>query len=158
MTITTPLATSEFSAAQNTITTEIGSAKTTICVNTIPVVSAPPLAKSIVFNALTTALYHNQHSLTPADCINVFITNIPIPGALAEAEANQYANLFRQQFLQVSNITMKAFLTKSGKISTADPLQIIAGHIPTHPICIGQKFIQSRITVPIPYGNPPIHL
>ena len=104
--------------------------KTTIRVNTIPVVSAPPLAKSIAFNTLTTALYHNRHSLTPADCINVLITNIPVPAASAESEANRYANLFKQQFLQVSNITPKAFLTKSGKISTADPLQIIAGHIP----------------------------
>jgi hypothetical protein len=67
---------------------EVGSAKTTICINTIPVVSAPSLAKSIAFNALTTALYHNQHSLTPTDYINVLITNIPTPAALAEAEAN----------------------------------------------------------------------
>jgi hypothetical protein len=129
MTITIPLAPSEFSAAQNTITMEDGSMKTTICVNTIPVVSAPPLAKSIAFNTLTTALYHTQHSLTPADWINVLITHIPVPAASAEAEANWYTNLFRQQFLQVSNITPKAFLTNSGKISTADPLQIIAGHI-----------------------------
>ena len=89
MTITTPLAMSEFSAAQSTLTMEVGSMKTTIRVNTIPVVSAPPLAKCIAFNTLTTALYHNRHSLTPTDCINVLITNIPVPAALAEAEANR---------------------------------------------------------------------
>jgi hypothetical protein len=96
MTITNPLAPSEFSAAQNTITMEVSSMKTTIRVNTIPVISAPPLAKRIAFNTLTTALNHNRHSLTPAGCINVLITNIPVPAALAEAEANRYANLFRQ--------------------------------------------------------------
>ena len=109
---------------------EVGSAKTIIHINTIPVISAPPLAKNTAFNTLTTALHHNRHSLSPADCINALITNIPVPSASAEAEANRYANLFRQQFLQVANITPKAFLTKSGKICTADPLQVIAGHIP----------------------------
>jgi hypothetical protein len=88
MTITTPLAMSEISAAQNTITMEIGPAKTIIHVNTIPVVSAPPLAKSISFNTPTTSLYHNRHSLTPTDCINGLVTNIPVPAVSAEAEGS----------------------------------------------------------------------
>ena len=130
MTTPNPLTPGEFCSNLGTITMEVGSAKTIICINTIPVISAPPLAKSTAFNTLTTALHHNRHSLSPADCINALITNIPVPSASAEAEANRYANLFRQQFLQVANITPKAFLTKSGKICTADPLQVIAGHIP----------------------------
>jgi hypothetical protein len=56
--------------------------------------------------------------------------HIPVPVALDESEANHYANMFWDQFLQVKNITPKAFLTKSGKFCTADSLQVIAGHIP----------------------------
>ena len=121
---------SDSGANQGTFNLELGSTKTVIRINAIPVISAPPLAKSIAFNSLTTALYHNRHSLTPANCINALIMHIPVPAASAESEANRYANMFRDQFLQVKHITPKAFLTKSGKVCTADPLQVIAGHIP----------------------------
>ena len=120
----------ESGAKQGTFQLELGSTKTVIRINAIPAISASPLAKSIAYNSLTTALYHHRHSLTPADCINALIMNIPVPAASAESEANRYANMSWDQFLQVTKITPKAFLTKSGRICTANPLHVIAGHIP----------------------------
>ena len=120
----------DYGSTQGHVTLTVGSSNIIICIHAIPVVSAPPLAKSIAFNNLTSALYHNRHSLTPTDCINALIMNIPVPAASAEAKASHYANMFCHQFLDVKNIIPKAFLTKSGKTSTADPLQVIAGHIP----------------------------
>ena len=120
----------EYGSTQGNITLTVRSNNIIIHIHTIPVISAPPLAKSIAFNNLTSALYHNCHSLTPTDCINALIMNIPVPAASAKAKASHYANIFCHQFLDVKNIILKAFLTKSGKMSTADPLQVIAGHIP----------------------------
>ena len=50
-------------ATQGTFNLELGSTKTVIRINAIPVISAPPLAKSIALNSLTTALYHNSRLL-----------------------------------------------------------------------------------------------